>query len=414
MASYQTNIVYEGALVSDVNEFPVKFKNQSLGKGDLTADAWGVQKVSAVTSLFHGLFTFDVPMRQWLAWVDGVETLPANSSGAVISDGAALKITSSPAHPLIVVGSKRHPRYQPNRGHIYSASIILPHATYAGRRDFGLFTEENGVFFRLKSNGKLYAVLRSNSVETHEEEIDTSVLTGFDVSKGNIYDIQFQWRGVGSYFFFIGDPLTAIPKLVHTFDLLGTLDALSMQNPALPCRFEVAATGSDTLSLYCGCIDVSSENGLPAEKAFYTSAVSNTITTTTDTPILCLRQPTTINSKHNTRDIRLLRITVSSDKKGTLNFYVTRDATAITGGAWSAVDGGSGSYVEQNKTATSIDTAKLSLVTPILIDANATRQVVNPAPDIVDFILVHGDYIVITGTGSSASMQCVVEWGEEV
>jgi hypothetical protein len=73
-----------------------------LGTGDLRADAWGVQKVSIPTSLFHGLFTYDVPSRQWLIWEDGVEV--ANSaSTAVVSENAALKITASAAIPNVVV-----------------------------------------------------------------------------------------------------------------------------------------------------------------------------------------------------------------------------------------------------------------------------------------------------------------------
>ena len=60
-------------------------------------------------------------------------------------------------------------------------------------RDFGTFTEESGVFFRVKSDG-LYAVVATtiNSVYSEDERlINTS---GLDLSKGNTYDIQFQWQ----------------------------------------------------------------------------------------------------------------------------------------------------------------------------------------------------------------------------
>jgi hypothetical protein len=97
-----------------------------------------------------------------------------------------------------------------------------------------------------------------------------------------------------------------------------------------------------------------------------------------------------------------------------MNFYVTRDATAVTGGSWVRVNGGLGSFMEENLTATSVDLAKMNRVTTILVEANSFREVTNPDPQIVDFILIHGDYIVLTGTGANAVMQVVAEWGEEV
>jgi hypothetical protein len=187
-----------------------------------------------------------------------------------------------------------------------------------------------------------------------------------------------------------------------------------MDNPALPCRFEADANSTTDVKLICGCVDVSSENGLPAEKAYYTSAVSNEVTCTTDTPIIALRQPNSINGQHNTRDIRLLRITVTSDKKAVVTFWTTRNSSAVVGGSFVRVNGGIGSYIEENLTATSVVTANMHRVTSIPIQAGLTREVTNPEPQIVDFILVHGDYIVLTGTGASANIQAVVEWGEEV
>jgi len=117
-------------------------------------DAWGVDKVSLNHSLVHGVFTYDVPPSVWLAIENGVEVFTLASTGATSEDGM-LKVISQGNNTIVF--SRRHPRYQPNRGHLYSSSIILPDPGADGIRDWGMATEEDGIFFRLES-GTLYAV----------------------------------------------------------------------------------------------------------------------------------------------------------------------------------------------------------------------------------------------------------------
>ena len=174
-----------------------------VGAGDLTLDAWGVNKVSMPISLFHGLWTFDIPQSQWFMYENGTQVY---SSTNIVSTGGIAELTADATKTSVMMESRECPRYQPNRGHLFSFAGWMPDKTNDGIREWGVATTENGVFFRLKADGLLYAVLLRNSVETHEELIDTSVLTGFDVEKNNIYDIQYQWRSAGNYKFFIGDP----------------------------------------------------------------------------------------------------------------------------------------------------------------------------------------------------------------
>lgn len=277
--------------------------NQTLGTG-INADAWGNQIVSLPLSRFHGMWTFDVPQTQFMIYENGTQVY--SSTNIVSSDGAGLMSADSTKHTLLME-SRTCPRYQPNRGHRLSTALWCPDATADAVRDWGVGTTENGVNFRLKADGKLYAVLKSGGVETHEEEIDTTGITGFDVTKGNVYDIQYQWRGVGDYNFYIN------LKLVHVIDNLGTLTALSMQNPALPVRFLCQRVTEDA-SLYLGCVDITSENGA-FEQLQYGSAYAANVAVTTDTPVIVLKQPLVIGTKTNTRDLTLARISFDCSKK---------------------------------------------------------------------------------------------------
>ena len=133
-----------------------------------------------------------------------------------------------------VLRSFRNPRYEPNRGHIYSISAFMPSPTALGVREFGIFTEESGVFFRLKSDGDLYAVYRTTLSGTGLVETEEKITIPFDLdlAMGNIFDIQFQWRGVGNISFYIGNPTTGVSELVYTFRNLNQSTELTYVQPS--------------------------------------------------------------------------------------------------------------------------------------------------------------------------------------
>ena len=192
-----------------ITEYPqrTRINGGTLGTGDLTEDAWGIQKVSLPMSLFHGMFTFDISPKMWFMYENGTQVY--TSTNIVSTDGAGV-LTTSAAKTALILESRECPPYQPNRGVLFSSALWCPSKTADGVREWGVQTSDAGVFFRLKANGLLYAVRRSLTVEVAEELITTTGVSGFDVQKGNIYDIQYQWRGVGNYLFFINN------VLVHT------------------------------------------------------------------------------------------------------------------------------------------------------------------------------------------------------
>ena len=165
-------------------------------------------------------------------------------AGATLSDASYLR-------------SYRNPRYEPNRGMLYSTAMRFTNPSAAMVRRFGQFTKEAGTFFEL-DNGVLYGVVRTtvDSVTTDDrffirQDIRNNV---FDLSKGNVFDIQWQWRGVGNYVFFVN-----LQEVVNT-GYLGTKDELTMFNPALPVAFESINEGAMDEMVF-GCVVVTSEGG---------------------------------------------------------------------------------------------------------------------------------------------------------
>jgi hypothetical protein len=382
-----------------------------LGVGDLIYDAWGVQKVSLPYSLSHGMFTFDIPDKMWFMYENGTQVY--TSTDIVSTDGAAV-LTTTATNTSLILESRVAPPSQPNRGVLFSTAGWFPSKTADGVREWGLQTTDNGVFFRLKADGLLYAVQRSLTVETREELIDTSGVTGFDVQKGNIYDIQYQWRGVGNYKFFINN------VHVHTFALLGTLTALSMANPALPMSFKATRTTAD-VAIHIGCADLTSENGSePREEgqAAYSQAVS---TNGADKPVLVIHNPLLINGKVNTRTVHIHSVALRNTKKCIFKLWKTRNPADITGETLVAGYGGKNTYVQSDSTdmnagavrATAVTVANLEFIDVFPAEIATPYDYEFPNGH-VNFNIVRGDYLVITNDSVNGSSDVVIRWGEEI
>lgn len=382
----------------------------TVGTGDITTDAWGVQKMSLPHSIFHGMWTFDIPASMWFMYENGTQVYTSTN---IVSTGGAATLTTSAAKTALILEGRECPRYQPNRGHLFSTSLWCPLKTRNGVREWGLQTAENGVFFRLKADGLLYAVHKSGGVETKEEVIDTSGVSGFDVQKGNVYDIQYQWRGVGNYKFFIN------LVLVKTFSNLGTLTALSMENPALPVSFKCTRTTED-VSMSIGCADITSENGSVDTLEYGAAYAAAVATTGANKPVLCLYNPLQINGVTNTRTVSIASVTVNSTKKCVFKVWRTRSAADLTGETFQTI--GNGSFIQTDSPdmtagavrATAVTVANLKFQLAISVEAAVAREIETPDRGIIKFNMVRGDYLVITNDSTAGSADVSVKWGEAI
>lgn len=397
---------------------------KGIGSG-INLDAWNRQKAVLDNSLFHGMFTYSIPEQIWRELLDDVEQ-PSIAYGTS-TDGEGV-FSSNALNQKVRVSSYRFPRYEPNRGHLYSTAGFLDNPTALGNRKFGIFYEESGVFFELKSDGILYAVIRTTigGVTTdNAQPIDT---TGIDLEKGNVYDIQFQWRGVGNYVFYIN------LKPVYVFENLGKLANLSMYNPALPASFECTNQG-DAVSIRIGCIDITSEGGKNNGKTYGSIAPpSNTRTVAIpgpnqfNTPVLVVHNKRTVGATINTRDVLALLASAYSSERSIITVYQTRDDTAITLNSQTYTDYGDGrlEYVTYDLNADgtplvgtpiSFDTTKANLVFSAQVAANNTYATSALFEGRTEIYQSPGDYFIFAmhrDNGGAANVGVTYEFAEAI
>lgn len=390
-------------------------RNVNVGKDELQYDAWGRSKAVLDDSILHGMFTFNVPVNVWKEDFNGTERVPTNATSV---DGK-LKLTSGAVtNDTTVLSTFRFPRYEPNRGFLYSTSIFLPSITRVGTRRFGYFTAESGAFFELTDIG-LYAVVRTTvtGVTTDDrQEIDT---TGIDLEKGNIFDIQMQWRGVGNYKFFIN------LNEAYMFEYLGTRSELSMFNPACPIAFECENLG-DEVEIFCGCVDVSSEGGKDNGKTYGSVNISNQEGQVSisgfNVPVIAIRSKVTVNTLINTRDTLALLASAYGDQRCMFRVWATRDFTAITDGTQTWGDFGDGhlEYVEYDPgagTPMTFDTTKATLIFGSRVNQDDTYSTSALFEGRTSIYQSPGDMFVFTmhrETGGSTNVGVTYEFAEAI
>lgn len=380
-------------------------------------DAWFREKVVNDKSLFHGMFTYNIPADTWYEMIDDVEQTAFVSATSV--DGK-LNLVSGALNEKRQLRSFRHPRYEPNRGHIYSISAFLPSPSASGERTFGLFTKEAGAAFRLR-DGTLYAVRRTTTGgTTTDTEVEITLPAGVDLAMGNVFDIQFQWRGVGSFFFYIN------LQKVASLDLLGTLNELSVFNPALPVAYECINQG-DAVTIQGGCVDVSSEGGKENGKTY------GSVGTSTETgsvavsgfnqPVLVVRNKKLFGSLLNTRDMVALLATAYADQRCVFRVWATRDETAITlnDQTWQDFRDAHIDYIEYDNpdvaNPITFDTTKAALVFGSRVDQDQSYSTSALFEGRTDINQTPGDIFIFTmhrETGGAANVGCNYEFAEAI
>lgn len=391
-------------------------EHTNVSKNDLGWDAWGRAKFITDNSLFHGMFTFNVPVSSWYERINGaVQTSFTNVSSV---DGALKVLAGAALNDKTNLRTYKHPRYEPNRGFLYSTAAIIDNPTSSMNRSFGTATSQSGVFFKLES-GVLKGVIRTTRSLTTTEDSIILDITGIDLSKGNVFDIQYQWRGVGNYVFFIN------LKEVGRFSYLGTLTELSMFNPANPLFFESENLGGNDQMRF-GCVDVSSEGGGDNGKTYGSVSIDNEsgqlAITGFNIPIIAVRSKPLIGGLLNTRDTLALLASAYSDQRSFVRIWATRDFTAIVDGTqtWSDYKDGHLEKIQYDPaagTSMTFDTTKAELIFGSRVNQDETYETSALYEGRTDIFQTPGDMFIFTmhrETGGSCNAGVNYEFAEAI
>lgn len=169
----------------------------------------------------------------------------------------------------------------------------------------------------------------------------TDFLPLIDWSKGNVFQIKYQWLGYGFVSFYLENPNTGNITLVHEYKYPNTNTTPSISNPSLQFLANVAnALTTNNVSMFVGSVGCFIEGNYPSVGGafgnnvarFYSKSVGNT----NFNNVVTFRSPPYFKDKSNRSVIGISRITVTLSTSANINFI--RNATLSGDTSWTILD----------------------------------------------------------------------------
>lgn len=272
-------------------------KIKTLNADSRDVDAFGRQRVSEPFTLFDSKQIFD---SQPLFWTTNL----VNSASSSYDSNRASTTLTVPAvsGALAKRQTRQYFYYQPGKSFQNVSTFLMSPSADGVVKRLGYFDDTNGIFLE-QSGSVLSFVIRSDAsgvvtdskISQGSWNVDNLQGSGpsketLDMTKCQIFGIDFQWLGVGRVRvgFDIGGELIVAHEFLHS----NIVEAVYMSQPNLPVRYEIEnLTGAASGSLEHICTTVLSEGGFdPVGITRAADRGSSTIAFTSGTiPVISMR-----------------------------------------------------------------------------------------------------------------------------
>jgi hypothetical protein len=233
-----------------------------------------------------------------------------------------------------------------------------------------------------------------------------------DPTKGNVYEVQFQYLGYGDAYFYIVNGKTGRPTLCHIVQNANTRTSTNLRNPNLYLTWESRNTGTATSVTMRGASGGAFVEGpvtfLGAQFAVPPAAV--TAGAGVETPILSLQANTVYQSRQSTAQLQIDRFSVACDGTKTVAFKVYKNGT-LTAPRWQSVNTTtSAASYDVNATGFAVGSGTLVYAFSVAKTGNATESVSDLA-----LFMQAGDVLTVTALSTNANdVTATVVWIEDV
>jgi hypothetical protein len=197
----------------------------SYNRADPSIGVFGNLKVNEETPLAGYTFQYGIN-------TDLVSTSTADGGTVTQSANMAVVATGTADSGVAILTSKAATRYVPGQGIRLRFTAVWTTCTANSRQEVGIGNANDGYFFGCV--GSSFGIIhRNNGSETF---IAQSAWNGkrptFNVTKGNVYSIAYQWLGFGVIRFQMELPSGEM-VLVHQIEYPDTATTTSVQNPIM-------------------------------------------------------------------------------------------------------------------------------------------------------------------------------------
>jgi hypothetical protein len=264
-------------------------------------------------------------------------------------------------------------RYQAGRGMFIRLTQFQADQGNANQvKRWGYFDDNDGLFFA-KSGTTLQVVRRTSTsgspvdypvaqADWNYDKLDGTGPSGvaIDITTGSIWELQFQWLGVGVVNWYLNG------ILFHQMRHPNTIAGPYMRTATLPLTWEIENTGASSpswITAICGSIMI--EGG--ADEPDYTFGVFNAAdvaVSTVERPLISIRPKLLYNGIENRMVVVPFLAAIATDGKRA-SYRLVMDGT-LTGASWASAS--TQSSVEYDGSATAL-TGGLTLIRGLLPNA---------------------------------------------
>ncbi len=238
----------------------------------------------------------------------------------------------------------------------------------------------------------------------------TKVLSALDQTKGNVYEIQYQWLGYGAITFSLENPTTGEFVPVHRIEYANTNTSASLQNPTLPlCAMVVNTSNTSAMIVKIGSMMGGIEGKEPGLGLNAGASGQNLDVGTTEIPVLTILNKVAYQSKVNRTKVKLGFASLSNDHNQAVKFAFYGNATLVAG---SFSDVSANTSVMQSDTAATSFTSGTFLFSVVL--AKTTSAIVQiPGP--AEGLILPGNHLTVTADaigGTGGDVDVALNWTE--
>ncbi len=366
------------------------------------------------------IVTIDFPYNINTAYVT-----PTTANGGTITqaNSQAVLQTSAAANGSAILNSIIAGRYLPGQGKIIRFTTIFTPGVAnsiqiqgaAGAPDDGYFFGYQGATFGIfrRQNGTDFFTAQADwNTDTFDGSGDAGNPSGalLDPTKGNVYQVRYQWLGYGAIRYYIEDSSTGVVTQVHVIQYANSNIVPSVFNPSFQLYAEVTNLGNTSnLTLITASMGLYSEGPVDVSGARF--SVGNRKTTiTTETNIFTLLNKTTFQSKTNRGRLHL--DSVGTAISGTQDSQYRLVLNATLGGTPSFTD------ISTNESIAAFDVAGTTVTGGREIRRGPSTGNFQLSEDVstLEIRLNPGDTLTFAGSsfGAAVAPNLSASWREEL
>jgi len=355
--------------------------------------AFGELEVAPFMPLTGWAFTYNINPT--------VVNTDIQDTGTVVNSlGHAELSTGSSATGYAKIETVRSSRYIPGVGGVARFTALFDIPQEDSKQVIGLINGADGWAFGY--NGTRFGILRKvNNIEnwTYQEDWNVDKKENLDQTKGNVYQIRYQWLGYGMQYFYIEDE-TGNLELVHKIEYSNKNTETSILNPNLPMGAYVVNIGNTTPLTLRTPSAIAGLNGDGFNDAISSNVGADVITTIgsalTDAPLISFRMADIYKLKANRLFSQILRFIFASEGNKPVLFRAYAGGT-VNGGTWE--------YINEEASPLEVNNTMTSYILGQRIGAFPLGKADTLAVDLIasNFRLYANQLITITATTQGAS-----------